>query len=64
MEKRERFAIVAKVKIDGKLDDIVVTSFDTYPTDSMLEQVWHSSKANELYDQVYWLKVEKQVRFV
>lgn len=65
MVKKERFAVIGKVKVSmtGELDDVVVATFDGYPTDEMLETVWFESNQRQVFDKVYYLKVEKQVRF-
>jgi hypothetical protein len=67
MEKQERFAIYAYVHgfFDGKdyttNKRIFVTDVIEYPSDEQMELAW--KKAKNEYTQVFYLNVEKQVRF-
>lgn len=64
MEKKERFVVIAFAKLPtGETNLLPLEYLDGYPTDEMLETVWVEAKQRIGIKEVYWLKVEKQMRF-
>lgn len=61
-EKAERFVVYLTARVGtGEIDRFVVASFDNYPTDDQLENVWNEKAL--VYNIMYHLSIEKQIRF-
>lgn len=61
MAKHERFVVIAKSRVrGGEVEEIAINAFDTYPSDDKLQLLWNQCSESRI---VFYLKVEKQVRF-
>ena len=60
-KKQERFVVIAKVMDDSQIQDVALSSFSNYPSDDELSTIWDN--ADRLFSKVFYLNVEKQVRF-
>lgn len=62
MEKQERYAVYVYGRDSGGYTTkAFVIDFDYYPTDYDLEVAW--VKGEEKFHKIFYLNVEKQVRF-
>lgn len=64
MVKQERFVVITKAQLsDGEIHEIVIKSFDYYPNDKELQELWEEMQESTIYNRIYFVRVEKQTRF-
>jgi hypothetical protein len=60
-KKQERFVVIATVLDDSQIQNIAFSSYSNYPSDDELSTIWDT--ADKSFSKVFYINVEKQVRF-